>query len=100
MNLANDGHGFIKVDTEKLAEGIYQMHKEMAANTLALTIGMLDAKIMGVLDKQLRERVPDRFYFAGDPLVEHDGRAFREKIIHKVVVRVLKMAKEEGILQC
>ena len=61
---------------------------------------MLDAKIMTTLERQLKERIPDEFYFAGDPLVTRDGKTFRENVIRKIVSKVLRLAKRDGILQC
>jgi hypothetical protein len=98
MNVHGEHRGFIQVDTDKLASGVYSMVLEDHINTTALTLGMLPYPIMQALENGLKERVPDKFYFAGDPLVEHDGKAFRNKVLHEVTVKVLKLAKKGGIL--
>ena len=50
----------IKVDVDKIAAGIVEMHHEIDASG-PLAFGMLDAHLMDVLSKQLTAKAVDLF---------------------------------------
>jgi hypothetical protein len=90
--------GHITVDVPKLAKSLYELHLETCGDSLALHLGMLDAKIMTSVERMLKERIPDVFYFAGDPLNERNGLAFRNGVMQRLCAEILKLAKQDGVL--
>ncbi len=88
----------ITVDVPKLAKSLYDLHLETCGNSLALHLGMLDAKIMTSVESQLKERIPDVFYFAGNPRNEVNGLAFRNGVMQRLCAEILRLAKKDGVL--
>ena len=77
----------VKVDTEKLAEGMYEMHVE--GDCLApLAFGMLDAKLMDMFEKDLSKKIFAQF-------TPEDGELFKSRI--KAFIRDVQKAVSVGI---
>lgn len=92
------------LQVEPLAQGLYAMHEEH--NALGpLSIGMLDAKIMQVFDKQLAEtiaaQVVAKSKMGAHTLIECEEQItdFIEKATKAVTVAIYELAEQNGVLR-
>lgn len=84
----------IKVDTDKIAIGMYAMIKEHPDGD-CLRLGMFPAQLMECLEKSLKERIPDS-YLDRESLEAIDGKEIRQEIEHAVCCKILEMATDGG----
>jgi len=87
-------YGPLVVDIGSLGAGVLAMateHKDSAC----LALGMMPAAIMEILERQLKEKIPDAYYWRDggpnvDDRVHDDGAEIRESITRDVVVYILR----------
>lgn len=85
----------IKVDVDKLAQGILQMIYEHP-DGICLAYGMFPAEIMNALDVALQKKIPN-CYNLGD-VESVDGIEVRHDITKAVCSKVLELASNQGYL--
>jgi hypothetical protein len=79
------------VDTEKLSKGIYQLHVDEGCLT-PLKFGLLDAKIMETLERQLTERFREEW--KGHYEVHSEQiNLFHKAVVKEITVGIYKNTK-------
>lgn len=87
----------MKADTLAIAKGVYQIHEE-TNNLGPLAAGMLNAKIMEMVEKEIFAKVEKTFVVAS--IIDPDSlKRISEEIVKDVTVNVLKIAQENNVLK-
>ena len=86
-----------KIQLEPLARGIYEMCRSHP-DSACMCLGMLPADIMTLLDKLLKEKIPDTYIVDHDALNPIDGKSYRSDLTHQIVCKILDFASADNIL--
>lgn len=105
MNLQQLEAKGIKVDVEKLGQGIYDMIIE-TGNAAVLSYGMFPADIMESLERNVDEKIislaAEKLCLSADEarpyLNKEKLKEYTKPIIHAVTVKVLEIASKEKLL--
>lgn len=92
-------NGSIKADIEKLSKSLYEMIKKHPDGH-CLSMGMLPASLMNILEINLKSRIKDEFIDKTYPVGEMfrtDGAKIRREIVHEVSCSILKLATQDGV---
>jgi hypothetical protein len=87
--------GAFTIDTEKLAQGMFQMSLEHP-NHACLVLGMVPAEIVKVFERELKKRVPD-LYLCNKTLQEFNGKEQRKEMMSCILARVYELAQQHDI---
>ena len=93
MNVLNIGQGTVSLDTEKIAEGVHALHEQDESKKTILAFGMLDAKIMETVEKEIKDRVLKEIGESNAELFKLRVEAFLNKVNKDIAVGVYKRAK-------
>ena len=94
------------IDRKAIAHGIYDMTGEMGDNYVcALSLGMLPAPLMAILEKQLIDKVKCECCKIHDCPPTEENKAMWlmpkgkiEEVIKSITLEVLRIASETGLL--
>ena len=78
----------VKVDTEKLAKGLADMHKQKTETYLALQFGMLNAPLMEMFKKGIEVKILNQFSEVAKMIYEEEINAFITDCFSEISKRV------------
>lgn len=82
----------VSVDTEKLAKGLAELHKQNTETHLALQFGMLNAPLMEMFKEKIETSINKEFSEVAKMLYQDEIKAFINDCVEEIQKRVYHYA--------